>query len=536
MDSPSLLQKIDTLTQGVKQRDVELKTLRLTIEKLKIELTYLRRMRYGRSSAKMDNPDLQLELLGAALTPIQLALDAANAPQGGNHNVSDLQDERKKRKEKSKRPALRQLPDHLAREDVIHTDSADCTCGACGAGLRQIGQDVSEVLEYEPGNFKVIRHVRPKFACASCHTITQAAAPGRPIDRGLAGAGLLTHVLVGKYCDHLPLYRQSQIYAREGVEIDRSTLVDWVAGCARLLQPLADAVRRYVMGAYKIHTDDTPVPVLSPGRGKTKTARLWVYARDDRPAAERSPPAVWFQYSPDRKGDNPRRHLDGFTGVLQADAYAGYDQLFADGQIVEAACWAHARRKYFEIHERQGQTPGSVAHQALERISALYAIEGEIRGKPAIERCRQRQQRARPLLDGLHRWLNDTLGHLSAKSPLALAIGYSLSNWRALTRYVDDGRIEIDNNAAERALRSVVLGRKNYLHFGSDTGGQRAAVIYSLIGTCKLNGMDPHAYLRHVIERIAEHPINRVAELLPWVVADKLKPHWKEAPELALAA
>jgi len=534
MDSQTLLQKIDALTQGVVQRDVELKTLRLTIEKLKIELSYLKRMRYGRSSEKMDNVDLQLELLGAALTPMQPAGDASVAAQGDN--VTDLEDARKKRNAKSKRPTLRQLPEHLPREDVIHTDSPDCTCGACGAGLRQIGQDVSEVLEYEPGSFKVIRHIRPKFACAACHTITQTPAPSRPIDRGLAGAGLLTHVVVGKYCDHLPLYRQSQIYAREGVDIDRSTLVDWVAGCARLLQPLTDAVRRYVMSAYKIHTDDTPVPVLSPGRGKTKTARLWVYARDDRPAADPSPPAVWFQYSPDRKGENPRRHLKGFAGVLQADAYAGYDQIFTSGQIVEAACWAHARRKYFEIHERQGETPGTVAHQALQSISALYAIEKEMRCKPADERRRQRQQRARPLLEELHRWLNNTLSFLSAKSPMALAIGYSLSNWRALTRYVDDGRIEIDNNTAERALRSVVLGRKNYLHFGSDSGGERAAVIYSLIGTCKLNGIDPQAYLRHVLERIADHPINRVAELLPWVVADKLKTHWKTAPELARAA
>jgi transposase len=534
MDSPVLLQKIDALTQGVVQREVELKTLRLTIEKLKIELTYLRRMRYGRSSEKMDNADLQLELLGAALTPMPPGVDAANALQGDN--VANLDDARKKRNAKSKRPTLRQLPDHLPREDVIHTDSPDCTCGACGAGLRKIGQDVSEVLEYEPGSFKVIRHVRPKFACAACHTITQAGAASRPIDRGLAGAGLLTHVVVGKYCDHLPLYRQSQIYAREGVEIDRSTLVDWVAGCARLLQPLANAVRRYVMSAYKIHTDDTPVPVLSPGRGKTKTARLWVYARDDRTAADTSPPAVWFQYSPDRKGENPRRHLDGFAGVLQADAYAGYDRLFADGQIVEAACWAHARRKYFEIHQRQDETPGTVADQALQRISALYAVEKEIRGKPADERCRQRQQRSSAVLNELHRWLHDTLSGLSAKSPMALAIGYSLSNWRALTRYVDDGRIEIDNNAAERALRSVVLGRKNYLHFGSDAGGERAAVIYSLIGTCKLNGIDPQAYLRHVLERIAEHPINRVADLLPWVVADRLKPDSMAAQQLARAA
>lgn len=529
MSSEALQTKIDALTQGVVQRDVELKALRQTIEKLKIELAYLKRMRYGRASEKMDSPDSQLELLGAALMLLQPADESKGA------NVTDLQAARAKRKARSTRPTLRLLPEHLPREVVIHADSPDCSCGGCGAGLREIGQDVSEVLEYEPGSFKVIRHVRPKFVCVGCHTVSQALAPSRPIDRGLAGAGLLAHVLVSKYCDHLPLYRQSQIYAREGVEIDRSTLVDWVAGSARLLQ-LADAIRAHVMSAYKIHTDDTPVPVLSPGKGKTKTARLWVYARDDRPAADMSAPAVWFQYSSNRKGEHARRHLSGFAGVLQADAFAGYDRLFADGRIAEAACWAHARRKYYEIHEQQEGVAGTLAHQALQRISALYAIEKDIRGKPADERCRQRQSRARPKLDELYRWFNDTLSQLSAKSPMALAIGYSLSNWRALTRYVDDGRIEIDNNTAERALRSVVLGRKNYLHFGSDAGGERAAVIYSLIATCKLNGIDPQAYLRYVLSHLAEHPINRVAELLPWVVAEKINSSWRAEQELARAA
>lgn len=276
MSSEVLLQKIDDLTHGVVQRDIELKTLRLTIEKLKMELSYLKRMRYGRASEKMDSPDSQLELLGAALVSIHNGLQ--NAVESGaispGANVSDLNDARSKRQAKSKRPALRHLPAHLPREDVIHIDSRGCQCSACGAGLREVGQDISEVLEYEPGSFKVIRHVRPKLVCVGCHTITQAPAPSCPLDRGLAGAGLLAHVLVGRYCDHLPRYRQSQIYGREGVEIDRSTMVDWVAACARLLQPLAGVFRTYVMNGYKIHTDDTPVPVLSPGRGKTKTARL----------------------------------------------------------------------------------------------------------------------------------------------------------------------------------------------------------------------------------------------------------------------
>ena len=306
----------------------------------------------------------------------------------------------------------------------------------------------------------------------------------------MAGAGLITQVLVGKFCDHLPIYRQSQIYAREGVVIERSKLA---------------------------------------GRGTTRTARLWVYARDDRPSGDASPPAVWFQYSPDRKGEHPRGHLAGFAGTLQADAFAGYDALFADGQVVEAACWAHARRKYYEIHKGQDEMPGTLAHQALLRIGALYAIEKDIRGQPAEERRHQRQSRAKPLVEALHGWLQDALRQLSAKSSMAQAIGYSLNHWHALTRFVNDGHIEMDNNAAERALRAVVLGRKNYLHFGSDAGGERAAVIYTLIGSCKLGGIDPQAYLHHVLGRIADHPINRIDELLPWRVAEQLRPAWQAA-------
>ncbi|HWI13906.1 MAG TPA: IS66 family transposase, partial [Burkholderiales bacterium] len=331
-----------------------------------------------------------------------------------------------------------------------------------------------------------------------------------------AAPGLLAHVMVAKYCDHLPLYRQSGIYAREGVEIDRSTMAGWIEQCEQLLDPLLAALGRYVMAAQKVHADDTPVKVLQPGAGKTKQGRLWVYVRDDRPAGNFAPAAAWFRYSPNRKGEHAAAHLKGFRGTLQADAYGGWNRIYASGAVVEAACWAHARRPWWDLYCETGRSEDSIAAQALGRIRQLYAIEQEIRGQPPAYRREQRQARAGPLLREMHEWLTAMLGRVSAKSELAQAIGYSLTRWKALTRYVDDGRIEIDNNVAERALRGVALGRGNYLFMGSDAGGERAAALYSLMETAKLNGLDPEAYLRDVLTRIADHPINRVDELLPW--------------------
>jgi len=348
--------------------------------------------------------------------------------------------------------------------------------------------------------------------------------PSLPIERGRPGPGLLAHVLVAKYADHTPLYRQSAIYAREGVELDRSTLADWVGRATWLLQPLGERLAAHVFAGIKVHADDTPVPVLDPGRGRTKKGRLWVYVRDDRPCADVSPPAAVFFYTPDRKGERPAEHLARFSGFLQADAYAGFDKLYGE-RIVEVACWAHLRRKIFDVHE---STKSQVAADALQKIGELYAIEKAIRGKPPDRRRDVRQEQAKPRLMALCTWFEAQLARLPPKGGLAQAIRYALGNWTALVRYADDGRLEIDNNRAENTLRGVALGRKNWLFAGSDTGGERAAVVYSLIETCKLNDIDPEAYLRDVLTRIAEHPINRLAELLPW--------HWIDHASQAKAA
>jgi transposase len=507
---------VDALLRVLAERDAEVALLKLMVDKLKAQLARRVREQYGSSS----------EQLGA-----QMVLIAAEAPKASTTGASTYAPQKKPRKP---RRDQRKLPEHLPRETQIHHPKgsgadAPCACSECGGKLRQIGQDVADQLEYVPGRFKVIRHVRPKLACVRCEGIFQALAPSRPIVRGLPGPALLAHVMVAKYCDHMPLYRQSRIYAREGVDIERSTMAGWVGQGDALMEPLAAALGRYTLDSAKVHADDTPVPVLDPGRGRTKTGRLWVYVRDDRPCASQDAPAVWFRYSPDRGGEHPREHLKRYRGILQADAYSGYSKLFDSRRVVHAACMAHARRYYWDVYEAQKRAPGSIAEQALQRIAKLYEIEADIRGRPPLERRRERQERAAPLLKDLHAWLNETLARVSAKSDLAQAIGYTLTHWKALTRYCEDGRIEIDNNAAERALRGVSLGRKNYLFFGSDAGGERAAAIYSLVETAKLNGLDPEAYLRDVFERIADHPINRIEELLPWNIAQRAKEPQRKA-------
>jgi transposase len=482
------------------------------IEHLKLVIEKYRRMIFGRKSEKLTGELEQLEFRLEELETAQAAEEAAQATEPTQPASTQADSKRRSR------PARKPLPEDLRREVVTHLPAHNC-CPDCGGALRQFGEDVSEQLERIPASFKVIRHVRPKFACAGCESVVEAPAPARPIDRGLPGPGLLAHVLVSKYADHLPLYRQSQIYAREGIDLDRSTLAGWVGAASELLTPLVAEISKHVLRAAKIHADDTPVPVLAPGNGKTKTGRLWTYVRDDRPAGFSTAPAVWFAYSEDRKGEHPQRHLKDFKGALQADAYSGFHHLYGGGAIYEVACWAHTRRKFHDIHVAHASPTTT---EALARIGALYGIEEQIRGKPAELRCSVRQTRARPLLDELRLWMEKTLRSLSTKSETAGAIRYALSHWRALTRYVDDGLLEIDNNAAERALRAVAIGRKNYLFMGADSGGQRAASLYSLIGTARLNGLDPAFYLRTILETVSEHPINRIAELLPWNIAASL--------------
>ena len=490
--------------------------LRLTIEKMRREI-------YGprseRTARLLDQLELQLEELETAATEDELAAEQAAASAGDTIAVRPFT---------RKKPSRKPFPAHLPRERVIVPGPTACLC--CGGGrLRKLGEDVTETLESIPRQWKVIQHVREKFTCRDCEKISQAPAPFHVIARGWAGPNLLAMIVFEKFGQHQPLNRQAERYAREGVPLSLSTLADQVGACASVLRPIYDRLQAHVLAAERLHGDDTTVPVLA--KGKTATARSWVYVRDDRPFGGRAPPAAVFYYSRDRSGEHPQRHLANFGGVLQADAYSGYGKLYepgrAPGPITEAACWSHARRKFYVLadietnarRKAQGKTSAVISPMALEtvrRIDALFEIERSINGLGADQRKTVRQDRSAPLVASLQTWMREERARLSRHNDLAKAMDYILKRWDAFTRFLDDGRICLSNNAAERALRGIALGRKSWLFAGSDRGGERAAVMYSLIVTAKMNDIDPQAWLADVLARIADHPARELDELMPW--------------------
>src|SRR3984893_16828896 len=486
----------------------------LLIEKLKYTIAKLRHQQFVQSSERgaiLDQLELQLSELQENAAEAEAVAELATAK--AESLPSGLDPKLKVHGFERRRPARRPLPEHLPRERIVYPSPAACPC--CGGVLHKLGEDVTETLELIPRQWKVIQHVREKFSCRSCEAITQPPAPSHPIARGRAGPGLLAHILFAKYGLHLPLNRQSVTYVREGVELDVSTLADWVGAAAVTLMPLISLIRAHVFAAERIHADDTTVPVLA--KDKTRTGRLWTYVRDDRPFGGPDPPAAAFFYSPDRGGVHPQQHLAGYAGLMQADAYAGFNKLYEasrkPGPIIEAVCWAHARRKFFDL-ARINKAP--IAIEAVERMDALFAIERDINGKLPAERKRVRNEQSRSLVVALAAWLRRQRAKLSANSDTAKAIAYSLNRWTGLIRFLDDGRLCMSNNAAERALRGIAVGRHHWTFAGSDDGGRRAAAIYTLIETAKLNDVDPQAWLADVLARLQDHPARRIDELLPW--------------------
>jgi transposase len=480
----------------------------LLIDKLKFTIRKLRHERFGQSSERATLLD-QLELQLA-----DLEADTAQADTTARIVAAATSDKIPVEAFERRRPARRPLPEHLPRERIVYPAPSACPCCG-GTALRKIGEDVTETLELIPRQWKVIQHVREKFSCRTCESISQPPAPSHPIARGRAGPKLLAHILVGKYGLHLPLNRQSAVYAREGIDLDVSTLADWVGAAAATLMPLVEVVRTHVFAAERIHADDTTVPVLA--KGKTRTGRLWTYVRDDRPFAGPGPPAAAFFYSRDRGGEHPEQHLAGFAGLMQADAYAGFNHLYAVNRkpapIIEAACWAHARRKFFDL-ARINKAP--IAAAAVTRIDALFAIEREINGLAPQQRVDVRTERSRPLIIELESWLRVQRERVSKNSDTGNAIDYSLKRWTALIRFLADGRLCMTNNAAERELRAIAVGRKNWTFAGSDEGGRRAAALYTLIATAKLNDIDPQVWLADVLARVLDYPAKRIGNLLPW--------------------
>jgi transposase len=491
------------------------------IERLRLMIAGLQRNRFGRRSEQLGDEVFQhgVEDLEQSLAEQTAALEAVAPPPPPPATEAAA---RSPRTEPAKRNRGA-LPAHLPRVELL-IDVDDKACPCCGGTLHLIGEDKAEMLDYVPAQLRVRVVRRPRYGCRACEeAVVQAPAPERPIDGGMASEALLAHVLVNKYADHLPLYRQAQIFARQGVTLDRSTLCNWVGRACWWLVPLHELVLSTVLASPKVFADDTTLPVLDPGRGRTKTGRLWCYAVDNRPWCGPGHPAAAYVYSEDRKGEHPQTHLRGFRGLLQVDGYAGFGGLVAgktDDAPQLAFCWAHVRRKFYDIHVA---TPSPLAEEALRRIAELYAVEADIRGTPAEQRRSVRQQRSRALLEAIRSWLTEQLARISGRSTLAQAMRYALNHWNGLILYLDDGRLEMDTNTVERAMRPVALGRKNALFAGADSGGRHWATVATLIQTAKLNDVDPLAWLTDVLERIVAGRTkqNELEQLLPW--------NWKAA-------
>ncbi len=471
----------------------ELKNRDLKIADLKHQLAGHNRHRFGSKSESLDQFQLFVEN-----EEIAAASKETDTPEP---RVSGTK----------KKPKRKPLPEHLERNEQVLTPGDNCS--KCGGSLKTLGEDVTEELEYVPGRFVVNKIVRPRMACSCCEAVLQAPMPSRPIERGRPGPGLLAHVLVSKFADHLPLYRQSQIYGREGIDLDRSTLADWIGKSTALLEPLADAIGKHVRQGQALFADDTPVKMLAPGNKRTKTARVWAYVRDERPWDGQAPPCAWYQFTIDRKGEHPVRHLSNYKGWVHADGYAGFNGVFGEDKASEVACMAHIRRKFVDVQQSQGS---AIAEEAIKRIAKLYGIEKEGRGHSPEDRVAIRRKKAKPIFDDLETWLHAQLPKISGKSPLAKAIRYALSRMPKARPYLDNGFLELDNNTCERAVKPVALGRKNWMFAGSEHGGKAMAIAFTLIETAKLNKVDPQAWLTDVLGRIADHKINQIDELLPW--------------------
>jgi transposase len=496
----SMPQDLDAAHEMIRRLSDALAVREHEVERLAGIIKKLQRMQFGKSAEKLDPDQLRL-----ALDDLEMALAAAEAESDATLKASRAQ----------RGPAKRgALPAHLPRvEIVVDIETKSCPC--CGGALHVIGEDRSERLDVIPAQHRVLVTRRPKYGCRACEgAVVQAPAPGRLIESGLPTEAMIAHVLVSKYADHLPLYRQWQILARQGIEIDRSCLAEWAGRGAWALKPIVTRMLEHLKRSDKLFCDETRAPVLDPGRGRTKTGYLWAIARDDRPWGGPAPPGVVYTYAPGRGGEHALACLAGYKGVLQVDAYAAYNALTDAGGVTLAYCWAHLRRDFFDI-AAGGNAP--IASEALARIAALYAIEGKIRGLGAGERHAIRQAEAKPLVDALKTWLEQKLDIVAKRGRLGEAIRYGLTRWDGFTRFLDDGRIEIDSNIVERSIRTIALNRKNALFAGSDEGGAAWGVVASLIETCKLNGVEPHAYLADVLAKLADGwPMSRIDALLPW--------------------